>query len=139
MKKQLSFVLASLMVLVMACAMAGCGKPNLEDWYADNKETFTTMTDAVNAQADTNGCTVEVVVEDSNVLVFRYTLTEEFDTSDTEAMDYLTSLYDENFEAYSSTFTDMSNQITDETSTENVVLRLEAVNPDGTLLYSKDF
>lgn len=139
MKKQLSFVLASLMVLVMAFAMAGCGKPNLEDWYADNKETFTTMTDAVNAQADTNGCTVEVVVEDSNVLVFRYILTEAFDTSDTEAMDYLTSLYDENFEAYSSTFTEMSNQIADETSTENVVLRLEAVNPDGTLLYSKDF
>ena len=90
MKKKLSFVLASLMVLVMALAMAGCGKPNLEDWYADNKETFATMTDAVNAQADTNGCTVEVVVEDGNALVFRYTLTETFDTSDAEAMDYLT-------------------------------------------------
>lgn len=139
MKKKLSFVLASLMVLVMAFAMAGCGKPNLEDWYADNKETFTTMTDAVNAQADTNGCTVDVVVEDSNVLVFRYTLTDAFDTSDAEAMDYLTSLYDANFDAYSATFTEISDQIADETSTENIVLRLEAVNPDGTVLYSRDF
>lgn len=139
MKKKLSFVLASLMVLVMALAMAGCGKPNLEDWYADNKETFATMTDAVNAQADTNGCTVEVVVEDGNALVFRYTLTETFDTSDAEAMDYLTSIYDTYFDSYSATFTEVAEQLANETSTENIVLRLEAVNPDGTLLYSRDF
>lgn len=139
MKKKLTTVLASLMVLVMAFAIAGCGKPSLEDWYADNKETFTTMTDAVNQQADVNGCTMEIVVEDGNVLVFRYALTEEFDTSDSAAMDALTSLYDSEFDAYSSTFTEVKDQLANETSTENVVLRLEATNPDGTVLYSRDF
>ena len=139
MKKKLSTVLASLMVLVMAFAIAGCGKPSLEDWYADNKDTFTTMTDSVNAQADVNGCTMEIVVEDGNVLVFRYALTEAFDTTDTAAMDALTTLYDSNFDAYSATFTEIKDQLAKETSTSDVILRLEATNPDGTVLYTRDF
>lgn len=139
MKKKLTLVVSALMVLVMAFAVAGCGKPSLEDWYADNAEEFQQITDSVNAQADSMGCTMEIVVEDSNVLAFRYTLTEAFDTSDPANVEALATVYDAMFDSYASTFSEIRTQVMDETSTENVVIRLVALNPDGTELYTRDF
>lgn len=139
MKKKLTMVVSALMVLVMAFAVAGCGKPSLEDWYADNTEEFQQITDSVNAQADSMGCTMEIVVEDSNVLAFRYTLTEAFDTSDPANVEALATVYDAMFDSYASTFSEIRTQVMDETSTENVVIRLSALNPDGTELYTRDF
>lgn len=139
MTKKLTMVVTALMVLVMAFAVAGCGKPSLEDWYADNSAEFQQITDSVNSQSEAMGCTMEIVVEDSNVLAFRYTLTTAFDTSDSANVDALAAVYDSMFDSYASTFSEVRTQIMEETSTENVIIRLVALNPDGTELYSRDF
>lgn len=137
MKKKLSTLLAALMVLTMAFAIAGCGsKPTLEDWYNKNADQFQEITDAVNSQD--MGCTMEIVVEDTNALVFRYTLDEAFPT-DADSIATLADVYDSMFDSYASTFSELRGEVLDETSTENVIIRLVALNPDGTELYSRDF
>lgn len=137
MKKKLSTLFAALMILTMTFALAACGKPTLEDWYNDNSAQFKEITDAVNSQD--MGCTMEIVVEDSNALVFRYTLDEAFDTSDPANVDALGEIYDSMFDSYASTFSELRTEVMKETSTEDVIIRLVALNPDGTELYSRDF
>lgn len=140
MKKKLTTVLAAMMALVMMFAFAACGgKPTLEEWYAKNEAEFTEITDSVNESADAMGCTMEIVVEDSNVLVFRYTLIDEFPADDADMMDALVSVYDSMFDTYEATFSEVRSEVMDETSTEDVIIRLVALNPDGTELYTRDF
>lgn len=140
MKKKLTTVLAAMLALVMTFALVACGgKPSLADWYADNESEFTAITDSVNSQSEAMGCTMEIVVEDSNALVFRYTLIDAFDTSDPANVEALGQIYDSMFDSYASTFSEVRTQVMEETSTENVIIRLVALNPDGTELYSRDF
>lgn len=137
MKKKLTTLLAATVALVAAFTLTACGKPSLEDWHADNTAEFQEITDAVNS-ADM-GCTLEIKVVDGNVLVFDYTLTEAFDTSDPANVEALGQIYDSMFDSYEATFSEIRTQVLDETSTEDVVIRLVASNPDGEELYSRDF
>lgn len=141
MKNKLKLVLAALLALTMAFALAGCGKPSLEDWYNKNQSEFQDIEDQVNAQSATMGCTLELAVEDGNALVFRYTLLDDYavDTSDPAVLDQLASLYDSMFDQQTATFSELRGEVLKETSTEDVVIRLVALNPDGTELYSRDF
>ena len=53
--------------------------------------------------------------------------------------DALTQLYDAIFDSYASTFSSLRAQIADETGINDIAIRLTALNPDGTVLYSRDF
>lgn len=139
MKKKLTTLMTAMLVLVAAFALTACGKPNLEDWYAKNTDQFQEVTDTVNAQAETMGCTMEFVVEDGNALVMRYTLTEALDVSDPTVADALTQAYDSMFDSYNSMFSELRTQLMEETSTEDVIIRLDVLNADGTELYTRDF
>lgn len=137
MKKKLTTLVATMIALIAAFTLTACGKPSLEDWRSQNDADFQEITDAVNSQD--MGCTLEIIVVDGNVLVFDYTLTEAFDTSDPANVEALGQVYDAMFDSYASTFSELRTQVLNETSTEDVVLRLVASNPDGTELYSRDF
>lgn len=139
MKKKLTIVFAALMVLAMALAVVGCGsKPTLDEWYNDNKSEFDEMLDAANATASTTGVTMNITVENSNVLVYEYTLLDEFPT-DADTLSQLAALYDSQFTSLEPTFTELLNQMESETSTTGISIRLAVYNPDGTELYARDF
>lgn len=137
MKKKLTTLLAAMIALVAAFTLTACGKPSLEDWYANQEADFQELENTVNSQD--MGCTLDIKVVDGNVLVFDYTLTTAFDTSDPANVEALGQVYDSMFDSYSATFSEVRSQVLDETSTEDVVIRLVASNPDGTELYSRDF
>ena len=59
--------------------------------------------------------------------------------SDDADADALTQLYDAIFDSYASTFSLLRAQIADETGINGIAIRLTALNPDGTVLYSRDF
>ena len=56
--------------------------------------------------------------------------------SDDADADALTQLYDAIFDSYASTFSSLRAQIADETGINGIAIRLTALNPDGTVLYS---
>ncbi len=141
MKNKMKLVLAALLALTMAFALAGCGKPSLQDWYNKNQSEFQEIEDSVNAQSASMGCTLKLYVEDGNALVFAYTLLDDYavDTSVDGALDSLASIYDSMFDQQTATFSELRTEVLKETSTEDVIIRLIALNPDGTELYSRDF
>ena len=117
-----------LCVLALFClgmALMGCKKASLDDWYATQADQFQEMTDAVNSQD--LGYTLDIVTADSDALVFQYTLSKAYD------------MYDAIFDSYASTFSSLRAQIADETGINGIAIRLTALNPDGTVLYSRDF
>nr|WP_288625400.1 DUF4854 domain-containing protein [uncultured Roseburia sp.] len=118
-------------------ALIGCKKASLDDWYATQADQFQEMTDAVNSQ--NLGYTLDIVTADSDALVFQYTLSKAYDMSDDADADALTQLYDAIFDSYASTFSSLRAQIADETGINGIAIRLTALNPDGTVLYSRDF
>lgn len=129
-----------LCVLALFClgmALMGCKKASLDDWYATQADQFQEMTDAVNSQD--LGYTLDIVTADSDALVFQYTLSKAYDMSDDADADALTQLYDAIFDSYASTFFSLRAQIADETGINGIAIRLTALNPDGTVLYSRDF
>ncbi len=95
MKKKLTTVIAALLMLTIAFGLIACGKPSLSEWHDKNAAEFKGIEDSINT-ADT-GMTAAIVVEDGNVLVLRYTLTETFDNSDPEVAQLLTDTYDTMF------------------------------------------
>ena len=139
MKKKISAILASLMVLMLALTAEGCGgKPTLDKWYEENKTAFDEQMDAANIHAEDNGEILEIKVEDSHILAYNYTLTDEFPT-DEYNLGRLSALYDSKFSTFDTTFSDLYSRIQDETKTKDIIIRLAVVNPDGAVLYSKDY
>ncbi len=139
MKRNISTMLAALMVLVMGLAMIGCGsKPTLDEWYSQNQSEFQTMLDQANASVESTGISMDIVVEDSNVLVYKYTMTEAFPT-DEDSLNALKTTADSQFDSYETQFSELTDQLQSETSTEGIVIRMVFLNPDGTELYSRDY
>lgn len=136
MKNKLT-ILTAMIALVAVFTLAACGKPSLEKWYANNATEFEALESSVNSEDV--GCTLEIKVVDDNVLVFNYAFTSTFDTSDSANVDALSQVYDATFERYAPTFSEIRTQALDESSTEDIVIRLVVSNPDGTELYSRDF
>lgn len=136
MKNKLT-ILTAMIALVAVFTLAACGKPSLEKWYANNATEFEALESSVNSEDV--GCTLEIKIVDDNVLVFNYAFTSTFDTSDSANVDALSQVYDATFERYAPTFSEIRTQALDESSTEDIVIRLVVSNPDGTELYSRDF
>ena len=140
MKKQISVIMVSLMVLMLALTAAGCGgRPTLDKWYEENKVTFDEQMDAANTRAEGSGETLEIRVEDSHILAYNYTLTEEFPTDDEYNLGRLSELYDSRYDTFDSTFSNLYSRLQDETRTKDIIIRLAVYNPDGTELYSRDY
>ena len=116
-------------------ALMGCKKHRWMTGMPTQADQFQEMTDAVNSQD--LGYTLDIVTADSDALVFQYTLSKAYDMSDDA--DALTQLYDAIFDSYASTFSSLRAQIADETGINGIAIRLTALNPDGTVLYSRDF
>lgn len=140
MKKKISAILASLMALMLALIAASCGgKPTLDKWYEENKTMFDEQMDAANAHSEDNGSTFEIKVEDSHILAYNYTLTEEFPTDDEYNLGRLSAVYDSMYNSFGITFSNLYSRIQNETRTEDIIIRLAVYNPDGTQLYSRDY
>ena len=137
MKKKASAVLASLTVLMLVLIAAGCGsKPSLDEWYSDNKAMFDE--EVASIDPDISGYTYEVMVIDSNVLLYKRTLLMSYPT-DADNLAVLTEVYDAQFDTYKIRYSQLLEQMKEETGTKNIVIRLAAFNPDGTELYSRDY
>ena len=134
MKRKLPAVLGILMVLALGIMAAGCNsKPSLEEWYTENKAMFDEE-----AAIEAKGYTCEIMVTDSNVLLYQHNLSEVYPTDD-ENLAALTTLYDSKFSSYENHYSELLAQMNEETGTKDIVIRLAVVNPDGAVLYSKDY
>lgn len=167
MRRNLTKVMAVLMVLVMAFAFTGCGSKkdepavttaaepetttaepetttesgkyaSLAEWYDDNAAEFKEVEDTLNAS--TTDCVISLLVE-GDTLIYRYVYKEAIDISDASVKEQITTTFDTYFADYESTFSSLADQLAQEAGLDekNVKVMIEVLNPDETVIYVKEF
>ncbi len=95
--------------------------------------------DALVAQLSNDQSTMELVAENGNILVFRCTLNEQVDLSDAAVQEQVASTMLDGLESQSSLYTTMLSTLRSQIGQDDLALRIEYLNADGTEIVSKDF
>lgn len=135
MKKKLTKILASCLVVVMACSITACSKKTtLAEWVKSDE--VKTVIDSIASSAE--GMQIEFKADGEDVLVMCYTYDEQLDLSDEEAKKTVEEYFDSALEQQASTFTNMRDEINKEYKLSVKTIRIEYINADGTMIFSKD-
>lgn len=135
MKKKLTKVLASCLVVIMACSITACSKKTtLAEWVKSDE--VKTVIDSIASSAE--GMKIEFKADGEDVLVMSYTYEEQLDLSDEEAKKTVEEYFDSALEQQASTFTNMRDEINKEYKLNVKTIRIEYINADGTMIFSKD-
>lgn len=139
MKKTISrFIAVTVMLVSMtAFALSGCGSKTATtaDWV-NQKEVQTMVQTMSDSQTDMS---IAIVAADEKTVSMRFTFAEQLDLPDDETKALITEAFDQQIAAQESTFTDLRDQLAKDTKIDDVVLRIEYLNADGSEIYVKDF
>ena len=138
MKKSISRIVAvtAMLVSMAAFALTGCGKTSTTtDWVAQ-KEVQTMVQTMSDSQTDMS---IALVAVDDKTVSFQFTFAEQLDIPDDATKALITETFDQQIAAQESVFTEMRDQLVKDTKIEDVVLRIEYLNADGSEIYAKDF
>jgi len=134
MKKKLLILVVAVMLV-----LAGCGsKPTLSEWV-DGAEV-TAAEDVINAQYAGSGLRAEFSADGEDILVFSCIYEEQLDLSS-----YSQSEIDDAFNTQleqsglDSTMGDLFDECEKATGVSLQCIRIQYVNADGTVIYSKDY
>ena len=135
MKMKLTKALASCLVVIMACSITACSKKTtLAEWVKSDE--VKTVIDSIASSAE--GMKIEFKADGEDVLVMSYTYEEQLDLSDEEAKKTVEEYFDSALEQQASTFTNMRDEINKEYKLNVKTIRIEYINADGTMIFSKD-
>lgn len=139
MKKSISrFIAVTVMLVSMAAfALSGCGTKaaTTADWVG--QEEIQTMVQTMSdSQTDMS---ISLVAVDEKTVSFQFTFAQQLDIPDDDTKAMITEAFEQQITAQESVFTDMRTQLVDDTKIEDVVLRIEYLNADGSQIYAKDF
>lgn len=136
MKKRFSKVLAvsALLVSMMTFAFTGCGGGKTTAEWVSQDEVQTMVSTMSN-----DDLSIQVVAVDDKTVAFQFTFTEQLPIESDDDLTQIAGMFDEQISAQESVFTDMRDQLVKETKINDVVLRIEYLNADGTQLYVKDY
>ena len=107
---------------------------SLVDWVESDE--VKEITDSMDSEGD--GMKIEFKADGEDVLVMSYTYENQLDLSDEEAKKTVEEYFDSALEEQASTFTNMRDDINDEYKLSVKTIRIEYINADGSLIFSKD-
>lgn len=139
MKKSFSKLLAvtAMLLSMTVFAFTGCGSKasSTTDWVNQDEmqQVVKTMSDS---QSDMS---IALIAVDDKTVSFQFTFTEQLDIPDEATQDLLVDTFDQQMAAQESVFIEMRDQLVKDTKIDDVVLRIEYLNADGSVIYSKDY
>ena len=132
MKKIISMILSSVLLLTMVLSLTACGNSkfgSISDFV--NSDEFQQQLDAAMSSTEGSGLNLEITGED-NKLIYSYTYQEEMPA---EAAEQLQAA----LEAQASTLEGIASELKNAVNVENPVVVVEYLNPDGSVLCSMEF
>lgn len=136
MKKSISrFVAVTIMLVSMLSVLTGCGAKTTSDWVGQ-KEVQAMVQTMSDSQTDMS---IALVAVDDKTVSFQFTFAEQLDIPDDDTKALITEAFEQQIAAQESVFTEMRDQLVKDTKIEDVVLRIEYLNADGSEIYVKDF
>ena len=132
-KKVVSLFLVVMMAVGMMLTLASCGKKSLEEYF--EMEEMQTQVTALKQQFESQGMTADIYAEGDSVC-FDVTLgmegpAENLDTIKTQLTDAL--------DQQKATFEDLAKQLQDNSTNENVTIKITYSDSAGTELASASF
>ena len=127
MKKIISMILSSVLLLTMVLSLTACGNSkfgSISDFV--NSDEFQQQLDAAMSSTEGSGLNLEITGED-NKLIYSYTYQEEMPA---EAAEQLQAA----LEAQASTLEGIASELKNAVNVENPVVVVEYLNPDGSVL-----
>lgn len=98
------------------------------------------MQDAMKAMSDSQeGMSISLSAADDKTVVFSFTFTEQLPVADDEEKAAVAKLFEEAMSLQQDTFIEMRDELVAETGINDVVVRIEYINADGTILYAIDY
>lgn len=132
MKKIISMILSSVLLLTMVLSLTACGNSkfgSISDFV--NSDEFQQQLDAAMSSTEGSGLNLEITGED-NKLIYSYTYQEEMPA---EAAEQLQAA----LEAQASTLEGIASELKNAVNVENPVVVVEYLNPNGSVLCSMEF
>lgn len=82
---------------------------------------------------------IELKVEGDDTVVMSLSYKEQLDLSDESSKEIMLSVFESQMAAQESMFTEMRDQIVEETGMDDVIVRIEYLNADGSEIYSQEY
>lgn len=136
MKKGFSKVLAvsALLISMMTFAFTGCGSGKTTQEWVNDDEVQSLVT-----EMSTPELKINVVAVDDKTVSFQFKFTDQLPIENDEDKATIGAMFDEQITAQESVFTDMRKSLVSDTKIDDVVLRIEYLNADGSDIYTRDF
>ncbi|NLL78225.1 MAG: DUF4854 domain-containing protein [Clostridiales bacterium] len=125
-----------MLISTMAFALTGCGKATSTTDWVNQKEIQAMVKTMSDSQSDMS---IALVAVDDKTVSFQFTFADQLDIPDEDTKAMIVEAFDQQIAAQESVFTEMRDQLVKDTKIDDVVLRIEYLNADGSEIYSKDF
>lgn len=90
-------------------------------------------------QMSTDEYKAELLSENGNVLIYRYTLVEQLDLSDESINELFINTVNSGLDSLVSTYQSTLDELRSELGMDDLVIRIEYLNADGTVIFTRDF
>lgn len=114
---------------------AAAGASTVEDWV--NSEEIQAALQVLSDSQE--GMKVNIYAADDKTVAFSFTYDEQVEIANDEEMAMLTDIFEQAMTQQEAVFVQMRDQLVSETGMDDVVLRIEYLNADGTVLYDVDY
>ena len=163
MKKNLLKLMALTFAVSLSLSFAGCGSKNAANTSIPAETPETSTAESQTQESEETGATkleqwlaepeaqqlaeessdetytVELLSENGNILVLRYTYTEQLDLSDDSVKQVVLEYIDSALDSNSVIFTTMLEALRTEIGMDDLALRIEFVNADDSVIGTKTF
>ena len=90
-------------------------------------------------QMSTDQYTAELLAENGNILIYRFTLVEQLDLSDESTKEVFVDALNSGLDSFASTYETILNELRTELEMDDLVVRIEYFNADGSEIVTRDF
>lgn len=91
------------------------------------------------AQMSTDQYTAELLAENGNTLIYRFTLVEQLDLSDESISEVFIGALNGGLDSLASTYASILDTLRSELGMDDLIIRIEYLNADGTEILTRDF
>ena len=106
---------------------------SLEEWVNDD------MLQSIISSMSSSEMKIYVEAVDDRTIAFRFQYKDQIPIENSRDRTTFKELFDSAIDSQKSVFIDMRDSIAEETGIKNLVMRIEYLNADGSVIYSRDF
>lgn len=90
-------------------------------------------------QMSNNQYTAELLAENGNILIYRFTLVEQLDLSDESTKEVFVDALNSGLDSFATTYESILDSLRSELEMDDLVIRIEYFNADGSEILTRDF